>query len=308
MTWSQTMGMQQDGLHLLGTIDIPMFLIKHDAGWALVDASVEPLAPRILQQLEAICGDLTTITHWFITHSHYDHIGTLALLYPWLPAVKVYASEATSNTLKNPKAHAVTAKLTSSLYNILPEAEHASAAMEAKKVDFADIPINCLADGDTVTLSAGHQVVAVATPGHAKCLLSFYEPKFKRLYVSDTLGEMVSPTQWEPLIFQDYQAYQDSLRKLQQLEVNCLVLGHHGVLYGEAANVAAASALQGLTQFKSRAARLLNENEGDLNATAQVVSDITRQSTEKFITKKLHYNGTLLMMQLMGFVGQPELS
>ncbi|NOU51360.1 MBL fold metallo-hydrolase [Pseudoalteromonas sp. JBTF-M23] len=305
--WQAHMGEHDNGLHLLGTIDVPIFLLKLSDGWALIEGSVEPLAPLILRQLKSIVSDLGLIKHWFITHSHYDHIGTVPLLLPWLPNAKVYASALTKKALRNPKANEVTYKLTQSLYRIMPEAERPDDELEQHRMALADIPVTVLEEGDEVHFDADHSMVALATPGHAKCLLSFYEPQYKRLYVSDTLGEMVSPSQWEPLIFQDYPAYIASLVKLQGLAIEQLVLGHHGVLYGALAQDAPKLAEQGVYRFIEQAKHVYSELAQDAQKTAQHISELTRDSTGTFVSKKLHYNGTLLMLTLLGVVPHPEL-
>ena len=304
--WQQHMGEHDNNLFLLGTIDVPMYLIKVSGGWALLEGSVEPLAPRILQQLKHIVGDLAQIKYWFITHSHYDHIGTLALLYPLLPCVRVFASKLTKRALSHEKANEVTRKLTNSLYKIMPQAQYADHTLQATKVAFADIPVEVLEDGQQVDFDESHCMVAIATPGHAKCLLSFYEPKFKRLYVSDALGEMVSPNQWEPLIFQDYQAYIASLKRLQQLDITQLVLGHHGILYGDLAQQAPTLAEQGVYQFIRNATQVFKHCSQDIAHTAQQISESSRASTATFVSKKLHYNGTLFMLKLTGVVPESE--
>ncbi|TMO65876.1 hypothetical protein CWC18_04050 [Pseudoalteromonas aurantia] len=304
--WQQHMGEHDNNLFLLGIIDVPMYLIKVSGGWALLEGSVEPLAPRILQQLKHIVGDLAQIKYWFITHSHYDHIGTLALLYPLLPCVRVFTSKLTKRALSHEKANEVTRKLTNSLYKIMPQAEYADHTLQATKIAFADIPVEVLEDGQQIDFDESHCMVAIATPGHAKCLLSFYEPKFKRLYVSDALGEMVSPNQWEPLIFQDYQMYIASLKRLQQLDIAQLVLGHHGILYGDLAQQAPALAEQGVYQFIRNATQVFKHCSQDIAYTAQQISESSRASTATFVSKKLHYNGTLFMLKLTGVVPESE--
>jgi glyoxylase-like metal-dependent hydrolase (beta-lactamase superfamily II) len=304
--WQQHTGEHDNDFFLLGTIDVPMYLIKVSGGWALLEGSVEPLAPLILQQLKCIVDDLAHIKYWFITHSHYDHIGTLALLYPLLPCVRVFTSKLTKRALSHDKANEVTRKLTRSLYKIMPQAQHADNTLEATKVAFSDIPVEVLEDGQQIDFDESHCMVAIATPGHAKCLLSFYEPKFKRLYVSDALGEMVSPSQWEPLIFQDYQMYIASLKRLQQLDIAQLVLGHHGVLYGDLAQQAPALAEQGVYQFIDNATQVFHKYDQDVAQTAQHISELSRDSTATFVSKKLHYNGTLFMLKLTGVVPDSE--
>ncbi|MFK3865965.1 MBL fold metallo-hydrolase [Pseudoalteromonas rhizosphaerae] len=305
--WQQHIGEHDNGLFLLGTIDVPIFLLKISDGWALIEGSVEPLAPLILRQLENIVKDLEDIRYWFITHSHYDHIGTLSLLYPLLPNVKVFVSEATKRALCHPKANEVTYNLTQSLYNIMPEAEHAQSPLLETKVPLADIPVEVLEDGQEVHFDSNHSMMALATPGHAKCLLSFYEPKYKRLYVSDTLGEMVSPIRWEPLIFQNYNAYINSLRILQKLNVEQLVLGHHGILSGDLAQNAAQRAESDVARFIKESEHVFLTLDKDIAKTTRYISEKTRDSTATFVSKKLHYNGTLLMLKLAGVIPEVEL-
>jgi glyoxylase-like metal-dependent hydrolase (beta-lactamase superfamily II) len=79
-------------ISLSSTIKSHVFLVKDKKGYTLIDASYPGDGEKIINELKKLKIDLNKIYQILITHSDYDHIGSLKYLYDHLNA-KVYCSK-----------------------------------------------------------------------------------------------------------------------------------------------------------------------------------------------------------------------
>jgi glyoxylase-like metal-dependent hydrolase (beta-lactamase superfamily II) len=69
-----------------------IYLIPNNGGYTLIDAGYPEQGSQIVDELKHLLGDLKKIDTILITHSDFDHIGSLKYIYEHLNA-KAYVSK-----------------------------------------------------------------------------------------------------------------------------------------------------------------------------------------------------------------------
>lgn len=287
-----TRGRIDDDLYLLGGSQVPLYLFPINADyWALVEGGVSVHAADVLQDITSIVGDLGRISHWFITHKHYDHCGILPYLIPKLPNARVYASEATVNAWRKAK----TREVIRSLNDQVGQANDSCI----ERIDWADLPVVPIKPGDNLSLGSKYSFHVVATPGHANDQVAYYDPGRERLFVSDALGEFDEiDGVWRPLVFEDYASYLATLHNLEFLRVRQLIPGHGGLFSGEMARNAAANAYSECRRLEGRL-RWRMCNGLDVDGFASDLHGEWKGQSAAFVPETLHLASMRRMLGLM---------
>jgi glyoxylase-like metal-dependent hydrolase (beta-lactamase superfamily II) len=238
-------GRIDNDLYLLGEAEVPVWLLQTGpASWALVEGGISASAGAVWEQLLAIVGDPSHVTHWLITHKHYDHCALLPYLAPRLPNVRILASAETARAWRSEKALAVIDALNARV-------GAAPAGFEPRP--WAQLAVTTVAAGDTLELGPLHALQVVAAPGHASDQILYYDAQRARLFASDALGELDDADGvWRPLVFDDYALYLRTLETLCALPVRQLIPGHGGMLTGAAAANGALDALRECRRLEQR--------------------------------------------------------
>jgi glyoxylase-like metal-dependent hydrolase (beta-lactamase superfamily II) len=238
-------GRIDDDLYLLGDAQVPVFLLHTGpASWALVEGGVSVGAAAVWEQLLAIVGDPAHVTHWLITHKHYDHCALLPYLAPRLPNARIVASPDTARAWRSEKTQAVIESLNARIG--APPAGFAAAP-------WAQLAVTTVTAGQVLALGPWHSMQVLAAPGHASDQILFYDAWRERLFASDALGELDDADGvWRPLVFDDYALYLRTLESLCALPVRQLIPGHGGMLTGAAAANGALDALSECLRLEQR--------------------------------------------------------
>lgn len=194
--------------------------------WALVEGGISRDAELVWADLCRWVADPSQVHYWLITHKHYDHCGLLPYLCPRLPNAQVLASERTCQAWKSESAVRVVERLNRQLLRAeqrLPEA----CAWDA-------LPVRAVADGEWLEAGPRHRLQVIEAHGHSDDHVVFYDVRRRRLFCGDALGEFdEAEGVWRPLVFDDMEAYLESLERLQRLPTLLqLIPGHGGLLRG----------------------------------------------------------------------------
>ncbi len=293
------LGWFNDEVAIIGNTEIPVYLWKLDDGYALLEGGITGLAPKILEDIEALTGDLSSVRHWLITHSHYDHCALLTHVLPKLPNAKVWASAATKKAFSKDKARAVVEKLNDAICATWWPDRTDAHPLEATKISLGDVDVNVVEDGDTIELDATHRVRAVATPGHSRCLLTYHDPDRDWAWVSDTLGEFVEPGVWTPLSFDNLAQYRASIDKVAELGASTIFLAHNGTLTAADAKAAPSDARAGYDQFVEDTFAGLKASEATPKSVANEFSRRYHHVSERFVSDVLHRQSMLRIVSLL---------
>lgn len=297
--WKIKTGGIDTRLAVLGSWDLPIYLVRGEDGVVLVDAGAAGLAPRVLSQLDRCLEDRRELSDWVITHSHFDHCGVLGYLLPLFPRVRVHVSAATAATFRNERAHdAIRAANALTLAGLWPD-WHPAHRLERGRVELRDVDFHILEEGDALEVGRDLRFRVLATPGHARCQMALFEESDGRAFVADALGECTGPGSWCPLLFGGVEDYSASIAKVAGLEARELCLGHNARLSGKAAVAAPAEALEAVERFASEAASLLESAGGDPETAALALSDRYSKTSAGFLPRELHVRSMRRMIEIL---------
>lgn len=273
-------GQVDEDLYLLGGSQVPVWLLRTGpASWALVEGGISASAAAIWEQLLAIVGDPAHVTHWLITHKHYDHCALLPYLVPRLPAVRVVTSVETARAWRSEKALAVIEKL---------NARIGAAPAGFAPLPWAQLPVCAVQAGQVLDLGVRHAMLVLAAPGHASDQVLFYDVQRERLFASDALGELDDADGvWRPLVFDDYPLYLRTLETLAMLPVRQLIPGHGGMLTGATAANGAADALRECLRLEQRI-RWREAGGAGLDALSDELHRAWAPQSQAFVPADLH--------------------
>jgi glyoxylase-like metal-dependent hydrolase (beta-lactamase superfamily II) len=189
---------------------------------ALIDAGSAYNVKDIQKALNNLKIDITKIDYMIITHEHYEHGAGAAPLLEKMPKANVYASEPTSKVLRQPK----------DIY------EKTLRYYEDAKALVSPYPpvnkVNIVKEGDKLNLGNGVSLKVIDFKGHTPGSIGLLENKTKTLFAGDAVCVYNEQTDFYlppsyPDLF-DYEAYQNSLRKMLTLDFDYLCMGHFGTL------------------------------------------------------------------------------
>lgn len=249
-----------DGLYMLGSAVMPMYLIEAEEA-TIVDAGFSFLAQGYADALRQILGQRGP-SLCLLTHSHYDHVGAVGGLKQRFGRLSVAASAGAARVLQKPKA----VELIRTLNRVARDMAE-SLAMPMVDEDFQPFCVDRICThGDIIELGAGNHLRVMATPGHTRDCLSYYLVEKKALFVSEAAG---IPDQTGEIICDclvDYDLYMTSMEKIRALEIDYLCLGHRGVYTGKDAVAHLKAAAARCERFFNATAAMLIETRGDFKA------------------------------------------
>lgn len=260
----ESKGKIADNLWALGEPALPSYLLLGQSS-ALFEAGMTFMGLRYLQDLKSILGDLSRVTHLFLTHSHFDHCGAAPFLKRNIPRLKIAASKLAAEVWQRPTAIQFIQNLSKGM-----EKKFASLIKD-EDISFNGLEVDLiLNDGQEITLGDGTKIQVIATPGHTKDALSLYLPQSKILVAGEAVGSLDRHYHFRPVFLSNYKDYLQSLAKLQELDIQLLVLGHFYCLRGNIKE-ALIQAQQATIEFAQRIARELASSGGDQEAVVRKI-------------------------------------
>lgn len=221
--------------------------VLYDSGFAFTGYAV---AENIKRELKG-----RSLDYIFLTHSHYDHaLGSVYALKYWENA-KVVAGEYAVKIFAKSTAKALMRDL---------DRKFASKNGVEEYEDLIDgltvhIPVK---DGDQI--NAGDMCFkAVNLPGHTKCSVGYYLEREKLLLSTESLGVYVGEGTVLPSYLVGYQMTLDSIKRVQSLGVERILVPHYGVL------------------DKEQTKRYLNEAMRSAVETAEEITEILKSGGTK---------------------------
>jgi glyoxylase-like metal-dependent hydrolase (beta-lactamase superfamily II) len=248
-----------DDLYMVGHPAMPVYLLDGPKP-VIFDAGLAFLGRLYVEGIREIIRK-RDLHYCFLSHSHFDHCGSVAMLKNAFPALKVVASENVKRVLERPNALALIGKLSRA-------AEQLSDSIGIKPEKFEpfepfEVDIT-LKDMEIIELDHELTVQAFETPGHTRDSLSYFIPQKKVLLCSeaagipDATGYIVS----EALV--DYDQYYESLQRLSEVDCEVSCLGHRQALTGRDAREYFQKSMTDCRSFLNLVETALNEYDGDV--------------------------------------------
>jgi glyoxylase-like metal-dependent hydrolase (beta-lactamase superfamily II) len=248
-----------DDLYMVGTPAMPVYLLDGEKP-AVFDAGLTFFGNIYTDGIREIIGK-RDLHYCFLTHSHFDHCGSVSILKKNFQGLKVVASEKAKNVFGRPNAIELMRNLTQAAEQMARKIGIDLAEFERFEPFEVDVTLK---DGELLELSRDLTVQVLETPGHTRDCLSYFIPQKKVLLCSeaagipDATGYIVS----EALV--DYDQYFESMSRLNEVEYEVLCLGHRQALNGQAANNYFQKSMTDCRHFLNLVETSLIEESGDV--------------------------------------------
>ena len=157
---------------------IAAYLLPQDDGWSLIETGPASCRAALVRGLEVAGVSPKEVRRVFVTHIHLDHAGGMGALLDALPSATFYAHELGVPHLVDPT-------------RLIASARRAwGPASDRLWGPIAPVPaprIVPLRGGETFALHGGRLEV-LATPGHARHHLAFFDSALRGLFTGDGAG------------------------------------------------------------------------------------------------------------------------
>ena len=258
----QKKGFKKDNLYLLGAPELPAYLVDANNP-AVFDAGAALFGQTYIKEIQKILKGRPP-RYLFLTHSHYDHCGSVSQLKNAFPEMIVAASKQAKENFTRPKVIAQIKTLNdfiSANADALNIKVKTPVAFQPFEVDLT------VREGDSIQLSPDVTLTIVETPGHTRDCASYYikEPGIliagESLGIADQTGYIYS--EW----LHSYNDYVASIKKLGELNPSVICLGHYSIFTDDDAGMFPGKALQQSFRFRELIEQSLEDEHGDIEKT-----------------------------------------
>lgn len=207
----------------------PIYVIRGERKNLLIDAGINLLGPRYLTMIKDILGDEKHLDYLFLTHSHYDHVGSADYLKRHIPGLMIGAHERVAGLMQK---HSVLKMMNGLSANHVELLKYNAAGEDLTLHPFTTDII--LKQGDEFDLG-GMTCRVYETPGHTRDSLAFYLPEIKTLFPSESVGVLQGETgsNMQVEFLSSFDDYINSLKLMASLEPERICLAHGWVLTGK---------------------------------------------------------------------------
>lgn len=202
------------------------FLIDDGETAVLCDTGFGFTGERMAEKIRAELGE-RPLDYILLTHSHYDHVLGAPYIQAVYPGVRVIAGDYVRSVFERSTARARMRDLDRKFAHTCGVEDYPDRVDELR----VDITVQ---DGDVIACG-DMRLTAVALPGHTKCSVGFYMEENRMLLATETLGVYLGGNVYMPSYLIGYQMTMDSFAKAKRLNIESILLPHHGLVAGEEA-------------------------------------------------------------------------
>ena len=215
----------------IATPAYPGYIIRGDEKSVMIDSGMNHIAPRYLACIKDLFGETGHPDYLFLTHFHYDHVGSAGYLKRHLPGLQLGGHERVADLAQKQSALDLMNRFSATHDELLqynPSGE--DVTLQPVTIDLA------LKQGDEIDLG-GLTCRVYETPGHTRDSLSYYLPEIGTVFTGDAAGVLREGPGFplQVIFLSSYDDYVDSLNVLIALEPDMVCLAHHWVLSGDEA-------------------------------------------------------------------------
>lgn len=253
-----------DGFYVLGHAAAPIYLLDGPVP-ILFDAGFTGLLHLYKKAIKHVLGKRPP-AFLFLTHSHWDHVGTAAYLKEIWPEMLISGSMKSSKILLRKGALSQIKALNEGSLKVL----RSWGVSEIYEGEFKPFTLDVvLEDGRIMEIEKDLTVEIIATPGHTWDSTAYFIREKKILVAGEAAG---CDGVCEFLV--DHEAYVTSMELLSGLDVEILCTAHNFVFTGPDVKKNMTRTILQVGDYVTRVKRYLEEEKGDLErVAARVKSD-----------------------------------
>ena len=241
----------ENGFYTLGHPSVPVYLMDGKFP-ALFDAGFTGLANAYVQAIKSVLGERRP-AYLFITHAHWDHIGSAGIFKRIWPEMKIVASKESRKILLKPSVIERVISLNKEALKALEEwgmLPYSEVVFESFEID------EILNPDESYGLDEDLTVQGFPSPGHTRDFVTYWIPKRRILIASEAVGCDNTP---EFLV--DYDIYIRDIQRFMAMNPRVLCTGHQLVLTGEDVQVYLKRAWEIAENYRKRVERFLEDGK-----------------------------------------------
>lgn len=235
---------------------------------ALFDSGNTAFAQIYENDIKSILGDRSP-DYLFLTHSHFDHIGSAAYFKALWPELKIVAAQRLGDVLNRPRAVELIRNLNIQVGQLLKE-----GGVNIYTEPFNPFNIDITAEeGMSIPLGSDLTIEIFHTPGHTWDFMSYWIPEKQILVASEAVGVDNGLGYIYTEFLVNYDAYRDSMLRLAELSPMVVCPGHGLVFTESDAENHINNSLAQSGEYVCKVEDLLSDEDGDINKVVTLVKE-----------------------------------
>ena len=196
------------------------FLVLGKDKTALIDCGMAYSASNLISNIQQALHNGRKLDYILLSHSHYDHVGSVPYLRKVWPDVKVLAAEYAQNIFTKRSALKTIKELGNQAALYFGAGSLIDYDDNLMKVDYK------ISEGDLLDLG-GISITILETPGHTKCSLSFLVNN-EIIFACETTGVINKSGKIYPAFITSYKDTINSINKCREANAPFIVSPHFG--------------------------------------------------------------------------------
>jgi glyoxylase-like metal-dependent hydrolase (beta-lactamase superfamily II) len=269
-------GKVRDRLWFLGREESGVYFLEGNDESMIINGGMSYIVSDLLRQFKEFGLDEERITKLLILHAHFDHVGIVPFFKRRHPKIEIYASRRGWEILQMGKAIQTINEFSRSIAKRTRK-EKVYSTFDLDWRD--DVTGKTVGDGDRIDLG-GLDISILEIPGHSSCSIAAYVPEFKVLFPTDGGGIPFDET----IVISgnsNYTKYQQSLEKLNNLEVEYYCADHYGYVAGKEAREFISKSIETARQQRERIEEVYRSTQ-DVDLAVQKLIPIFYQETPDY--------------------------
>jgi 2-aminobenzoylacetyl-CoA thioesterase len=266
-------GRVHERITAIADVTYPAYIVRGQRRSVMIEAGLNLLGPCYLEAIEYLFGKTGRLDYLFLSHSHYDHVGSADYLKRHIPGLQIGAHERVAGLMQKPSVLERMNRLSLSHVDI-PRCNPAGEDLTLRPFEI-DLPLE---QNDEFDLG-GLTCRVYETPGHTRDSLAYFIPEIGALFPGDACGVLRtgpdSPLQVE--FVASYRNYVHSLELMITLEPRIICLAHNWVLTGDDAAEFLEHSLAETCRYRELIERYLDTANGDVE---RAIRDMARREYE----------------------------
>ncbi len=249
---------------LLGNVMIPVYLITGSKLCVLIDTGMTMMGPVYAKEILPCLTQNNVPLYAFLTHSHYDHLGSVSYLKRFLPGFKIGGYYTIDDIMRS--SHAV------ELITSLNQDGEEMMNIHDPEIGFRPFQLDIPLRGGEHFYTGDDDLEVIYTPGHTRDSLCYYLRNQRIMFTGEAAGIRLPSGEILPEFLASYKSYVSSLTILTQYPVDYIATGHGPVIEGEEAGRFFINSLQA-TQVFIEKIRAYYREDGTIQGVVQRIKN-----------------------------------